>query len=314
MKTKATKMAAGEIFKSHSLCVFCITICESFVFLRKFFAAVACRCSADLQSAVSPNCIRQSAGFADPFDWAAARGLQIRDTAEYNSALLRLRLRRAVFFCGDSISEFGFSVAKAMSPLKPPDFGKPDRLKNKLFRQVAALLGLAFFLLASSFGFGGEVPATEYQVKAVFLFNFAKYVDWPAAAFTNASAPITIGVLGEDRFDDNLRRTVAGKTVNGRAFVIRHIAVDESTEGCHILFISDSEKKRLGEILDKIKARPVLTVGETGQFLESGGMINFVKKEGRIRLEINLDAARQAGLQISSKLLNVADAVKGKLN
>jgi hypothetical protein len=191
---------------------------------------------------------------------------------------------------------------------------KPNRLKNKRLRPVAALLGLAVLLLALNSGFGGEIPATEYQVKAVFLFNFAKYVDWPAAAFTNTSAPITIGVLGEDRFDDSLRRTVAGKTVNGRPFVIRHIAVNESPDGCHLLFISDSEKKRLGEILGKIKARPVLTVGESGQFLEAGGVINFVIKEGRIRLEINLDAARQAGLQISSKLLNVADTVKGKLN
>jgi hypothetical protein len=195
--------------------------------------------------------------------------------------------------------------------MNQPDFSQALGRKTGA---KAALLGLAVLLLAANSGFGEESAATEYQVKAVFLFNFAKYVDWPPAAFTNDSAPIIIGVLGEDRFDDNLQHAVAGKIVNGRAFVIRHIAVDESPDGCHILFISDSEKNRLGEILDKIKALPVLTVGETGQFLESGGVINFVKKEGRIRLEINLDAARQAGLQISSKLLNVADTVKGKLN
>src|SRR5580698_5307341 len=95
-----------------------------------------------------------------------------------------------------------------------PDFEKADPLGKNLFRQVKPLLGLMALLLVSNSGFGEPTPATEYQVKALFLFNFAKYVEWPAAVFTNATAPITIGVLGTDPFGDSLQHAVAGKTVN----------------------------------------------------------------------------------------------------
>ena len=159
---------------------------------------------------------------------------------------------------------------------------------------------------------GGEVTMTEYQVKALFLLNFTKYVDWPAAAFDGTNAPIVIGVCGEDEFGGALTNAVAGKTISGRQIVVQPVGKDADPGKCQMLFISDSEKDRLGEILNKVKALPVLTVGETDQFVERGGMINFVIKEGRVRLEINLDAARRANLEISSKLLGVADVVKGR--
>ena len=152
----------------------------------------------------------------------------------------------------------------------------------------------------------------ESQVKALFLFNFAKYVDWPPAVFAGTNAPIIIGLIGEDRFGDALKKMVEGKRVSGRQILIQPIEKDSDLGKCQILFISDSEKNRLSEILDKIKALPVLTVGETDQFMESGVVINFVKKEGKIRLEINLEAARQARLEISAQLLRVADVVKGQ--
>jgi len=153
---------------------------------------------------------------------------------------------------------------------------------------------------------------TEYQVKALFLLNFAKYVDWPEEAFAGANTPITIGVVGENHFGDNLKKAVEGKIVNGRAIVVQAVEKDDELCKCHVLFISASEKKRLGEILGKVKTLPVLTVGESEQFTQQGGIINFVKKDGKVRLEIDLNAARQAKLQISSKLLSVADTVRGK--
>ena len=152
----------------------------------------------------------------------------------------------------------------------------------------------------------------ESQVKALFLFNFAKYVDWPPAVFHGTNAPIIIGLSGEDRFGDVLKKMVEGKRVSGRQILIQPIEKDGDLGKCQILFISDSEKNRLSEILDKIKTLPVLTVGETDQFVELGGVINFVKKEGKVRLEINLEAARQARLEISAQLLRVADVVKGQ--
>ena len=185
---------------------------------------------------------------------------------------------------------------------------------KKLFVRATAFLGLLAWLLGSDSGFGGETPATKNQVEAVFLFNFAKYVDWPPAAFTNATAPITIGVLGTDPFGDSLQHVAEGKTINDRAVIIRHLASESELPGCQILFVSNSEASRMGGILRKAGTLPILTVGEGELFAQNGGIINFVLKNGNVRLEINLATARQAGLTISSHLLAVADVVKGKSN
>jgi hypothetical protein len=185
--------------------------------------------------------------------------------------------------------------------------------RSSLKGLIGLLAFLGLFLRVATVA-SGEVSLTEYQVKALFLLNFAKYVDWPAASFAETNTPIVIGLCGEDKFGDALKKAVEGKSVSGRGIVIQPIEKDADLAKCHLLFISDSEKKRLADILAKTKAVPVLTVGESDQFLEQGGVINFVKKEGKIRLEINLDAARLARLEISSKLLGVADVVKGKRN
>ena len=187
--------------------------------------------------------------------------------------------------------------------------------------RAGRILARAIPMLAS-FGFlewpngaaASELSLTEYQVKSLFLLNFSKYVDWPAAAFDAAAAPIVIGLLGETNLNEALQTAVAGKIIGGRRVVIQLVAADGEIGKCHILFVSTSETKRVGEILGKIKALPVLTVGEIDQFMDEGGAINFVKKEGKVRLEINLTAARLAGLEISSKLLSVADTVKGRRN
>ena len=159
---------------------------------------------------------------------------------------------------------------------------------------------------------GAEASLSEYQVKSLFLVNFAKYVEWPAMAFTDASAPIVIGVTGENNIGAQLEKAIEGKNVSGRAIRILTVQKDEDFAKCHILFVSASEKKHFGEILSKVQGLPVLTVGEAEPFLQQGGMINFTKKEGKVRLQIDLDAARKAKLQLSSKLLSVADSVTGK--
>jgi hypothetical protein len=190
---------------------------------------------------------------------------------------------------------------------------QPRPWKNLLKKTISlvAFCGLLFRAVNAA---GGEVTMSEYQVKALFLLNFTKYVDWPTTAFAGTNSPIVIGLYGENKFGDALTKVVADKTISGRQIIVQPIAKDGDFGKCQMLFISDSEKNHLGEILDKIKTLPVLTVGETDQFMERGGMINFVKKEGKIRLDINLAAARQSKLEISSKLLGVADVVKGKAN
>jgi hypothetical protein len=154
----------------------------------------------------------------------------------------------------------------------------------------------------------------EYQVKALYLFNFTKYVDWPTNAFAASNTPIIIGLYGESKLGEALTSVVAGKTIGGRTIAVRVIESMDDSIPCHILFISDAESSRMHQILDKIGALPTLTVGEDAAFTQNGGIINFVLKNGNVRLEINLSAAKKAGLTISSRLLAVADVVKGKAN
>jgi hypothetical protein len=194
------------------------------------------------------------------------------------------------------------------------NFSNINLMAARLFKRTSGLMVLAFLLMGMTQGNCEDASSKEYQVKAVFLLNFAKYVDWPATAFTNSAEPITIGVLGTDPFGDNLQHDVADKMVNGRPFAIKHLAADSDLNGCQILFVSDSESSRMGEILSKAGALPILTIGEDEEFSQNGGIINFVLKDGKVRLEIDLTTANKTGLKISSRLLAVADVVKGRTN
>ena len=158
----------------------------------------------------------------------------------------------------------------------------------------------------------GSLP--EYQVKALFLLNFTKYVDWPPNAFAGSNTPITIGLYGDNKLAEALKNAVAGKSVGGRTIVVRQFESADDSNQCHILFVSDAESSRMRVILDKARAWPILTVGEDAAFAQNGGIINFVLKNGNVRLEIDLAAAKKAELTISSRLLAVADVVKGKAN
>jgi YfiR/HmsC-like len=164
--------------------------------------------------------------------------------------------------------------------------------------------------LAHGSGVAAQSPAApEYRLKAVFLFNFAQFVEWPASAFPEPDSPLVIGVLGEDPFGAYLDETVRGETVNDRPLTVRRYRQVEEIGGCHILFVSRSEQGRLGEILDSLKGRSVLTVSDANGFASRGGMIGFVTEENRIRLRVNLEVARAANLTISSKLLRPAQIV-----
>jgi hypothetical protein len=153
---------------------------------------------------------------------------------------------------------------------------------------------------------------SEYQIKAGFLYNFAKFIEWPAQAFPDAHAPITIGILGQDPFGDILDQAIKGQVINGRKLAIRRLKGIGDLKACHILFISSSEKKHLTHILEGLKASSVLTVGEIDGFTQRGGIIKFTVAESQVRLEINVDLAQQAGLKISAKLLALAKIVRNE--
>jgi len=151
--------------------------------------------------------------------------------------------------------------------------------------------------------------ASVSEVQAVFLFNFAQFVDWPGDAFSDPQAPLVIGILGKDPFGSLLDETVRGETVRGRSFRIdRYRRVDE-VKDCHILFISRSESARLNDILAAFKGRPILTVSNADSFDQPGGIIRFILDASRIRLSIDLEAAQGARLTFSSKLLRAAEIV-----
>jgi len=165
-------------------------------------------------------------------------------------------------------------------------------------------------LLAAAPGLAAQTArASEYQVKAVFLFNFAQFVDWPADAFPESDTPLVIGILGDDPFGGVLDQTVVDERLRGRPFQVRRYHSVDEIKACHILFVSRPEGDRPQGILAGLKNRPILTVSDADGFAERGGMIRFVTERSRIRLKINLEAAQAAHLTISSKLLRVAEIV-----
>ncbi len=153
---------------------------------------------------------------------------------------------------------------------------------------------------------GGAQAIDEYRVKAAFLYNFAKFVEWPADAFKSATDPITICVLGNP-FGDRLTATINGKQIDDRRLAVREISDAAEASGCQILFVA-GEKKRAA-LFGHVKTQPILTVGESGNFAAAGGVVAFKLDGGRVRLQINVFAADRARLRISSKLLSLAEIV-----
>jgi hypothetical protein len=179
-------------------------------------------------------------------------------------------------------------------------------MRRKVFYSILASLGL----LTACVSAAEEPQPSEYQLKAVFLYNFAKFVEWPVEAFTSTNTPFTIGILGQNPFGDYLESTVRNKAINGHPFAIQYFKSILEATNCHILFIAASERRRLPEILKAVSSGNVLTVSETDRFLQAGGMIRFFMDENKVRFDINDEAARSARLRISSKLLSVARRVE----
>ncbi len=149
----------------------------------------------------------------------------------------------------------------------------------------------------------------EYQIKAAFLFNFVQFVEWPAAAFPDANAPIAIGILGDDPFGTVLDQTVHGETIRNRKLVIQRSRRVQDLKDCHLVFISTSEKGRLAEILASLQTATALTVSETESFARHGGVINLYLEGNKVRFEINPGAAQRQGLRISSQLLKLGKVI-----
>lgn len=154
-----------------------------------------------------------------------------------------------------------------------------------------------------------ESVSKEYQVKAAFLYNFAKFVEWPAQTFTNDESPLVIGVFGQNPFGGVLDAIAQKHQINGRAIVIKPVNTVADAAGVNLMFLGTNEDKQAADILAALKGTNILTVGESEKFMAAGGMIGFVPVDDKIRFEINASAAERHGLKISAQLLRLAISV-----
>jgi len=177
-------------------------------------------------------------------------------------------------------------------------------------RGIGSALWLACVLVASWGTRAWSAPPTaEHQLKAVYLFNFGQFVEWPAKAFESADAPLVIGILGDDPVGDTIETVVRGESLQGRRLVIRRFASPAELGPCHILFIGRGEAAKLDETLASIRGRSVLTVTDIDGAERRGAVIALFNESNRIRMRINVAAAKAGNLVISSKLLRPAEIV-----
>jgi len=177
------------------------------------------------------------------------------------------------------------------------------------------ILALACVLVAApSTGIAQDrtEPSKEFQVKAAFLFNFAKYVKWPERAFAKDDSPLIVGVVGKDPFGTVLDRAFAGKSIDKHPLVVRRFRDVDKLGPCHLLFVPADEDPRTAKIAAHYAKTPTLLVGDGVEFAKKGGVIGFYLADKRVRFEINTDAAERTGVEVSSQLLKLARIVRDK--
>ncbi|MFZ1640357.1 MAG: YfiR family protein [Candidatus Contendobacter sp.] len=177
---------------------------------------------------------------------------------------------------------------------------------SRCWLRVAANLLLSGLILAGS---AWAAEFDEYAVKAAYLYNFAKFIEWPPGTFASADAPLRICIAGDNPFGDALA-TLSDKTVGNHLVEVRLIPATAALDKCHIVFISRTESDRFKALLVKLGRLPILTVSDINDFARAGGMIGLVEADQRIRFDINLTATRQVSLKLSSQLLKLATIVE----
>jgi hypothetical protein len=208
-------------------------------------------------------------------------------------------------------------IARYTSDCSPGRSPRATFLRNLMARlpclvpqTLLALIVLLFQLLAPDCAHA-QPNSAEYQLKAAFIFHFAQLVDWPADAPGTENRPLVFCTTGENTPPGVLEATVQGKQIASRPLEVRHLQEKENPAGCHLLSIVGKDKKRAAAILANLNNAPMLTVGESDDFVQQGGMIGFCLMENKIRFDINLKAAQRANLKISSRLLLLAKTVIG---
>jgi hypothetical protein len=194
-----------------------------------------------------------------------------------------------------------------LSPPTPRHHGRSGRTRSASGQRRLFGYFLLLFLAGGLTGLRAQsAPTKEYQIKALFLFNFIQFVEWPASAFADARAPIRIGVLGADPFGNALEAAVQDETIRQRKIVIVRSDRIADVKNCQMVFVSRSERARMTAIISAFTWAPVLTVGDMPEFAERGGVLNFFLDGQKVRFEINRAAAQFSGLKLSSQMLSLA--------
>jgi hypothetical protein len=191
---------------------------------------------------------------------------------------------------------------------RPGAGGVAARLRHRLARALRlGLLGLLLSTgLAATCLAQSDAETLEYRIKAAFICKFAVYVQWPSQVFARPDSPIVIGVIARDAVVDELTRTAATLSVDGRALVVRRLHAGDAVADVHLVYVANSEERHLAEVLAAAKGRPVLVVTESHNAVAAGSMINFVVVDDKVRFDISPHAAELSSLRISARLLSVA--------
>lgn len=179
-----------------------------------------------------------------------------------------------------------------------------------MLRKIVGVGTATVAVLVLSAGSVQADSALEYHVKAAFLYNFSKFVDWPEGAFATNEDPINLCLAGGDPFGEVLDGTLKGRTVNGRKVIVHRDREALAHGRCHIVFVATTSGEPLARVMQQVGATGVLTVGESDAFYELGGIIRFLVRDGKVRFDVNASEAEAAGLKVSSQLLKLARMVE----
>lgn len=201
-------------------------------------------------------------------------------------------------------------MEQSFSPSFPVRAGSSDAAFRRHVRWSRLLVILGCFWLLLSVRAEIAEEGREYRVKAGFLFNFAKYIEWPASVLPLTNSEIRIGVLAEDPAAPILQEVLKGKVANGRPIKVMLLKSLGELPDCHIFFLSRAERARVDEVLTRARGTTTVTVGEVDQFAHRGGIVNFIRQNDAFRFEVNLVGAERAGLKVSAYLAGMATVVK----
>lgn len=189
---------------------------------------------------------------------------------------------------------------------------RPLRLERP--KRVADFAAALAVVIATS-GMAGAAGSSDDRLKAVFLFNIAKFVEWPASAFHDRQSPMTICVLGDNPFGHDLDEIIRGQAVGGRSLAVRRMSQIQGAETCHVLFVGSPDRSRLEQVASALGSLPILTVCDARDLVRTGSIIRLFLEKNKVRFDVDLEASERAGLKISSRVLKLAKNVhNGKKN